>query len=208
MAAIWNRVTKALGAVMLAFALAACLPGLNGAEKSGGKAGESNILTGDAIESTPLDAPPAAAPASAAAAKPATANEKTTPAATGTASADATAKPPDAAAPGEAASNGASPAADETASDVPPTPEPAAEPVIKSEAWLACEKSKGIWSNAGPGMFSCVHQMKDGGKHCTKSTQCKGQCLARSGTCSPFQPLFGCNEILDDMGRKMTQCLQ
>ena len=31
--------------------------------------------------------------------------------------------------------------------------------------------------------------------------------LARSGTCAPITPMFGCNDILQDDGREVTLCL-
>lgn len=88
-----------------------------------------------------------------------------------------------------------------TAADVVPE-------VLKSPQQLQCEKQQGVWSVAGDtGARICVYQTRDGGKACTKGTQCQGQCLARSGSCSPITPLFGCNEILDDDGRRVTLCI-
>ncbi len=84
----------------------------------------------------------------------------------------------------------------------PPTP-----PEPKSGAQLACERKKGSWSAAGKGFKSCVFRTRDGGKTCDAETDCDGLCLARSGTCSPVKPLFGCNEILDSIGRKVTLCI-
>jgi hypothetical protein len=45
------------------------------------------------------------------------------------------------------------------------------------------------------------------GKACTRQSQCEGYCLARSGTCAPITPMFGCNDILQDDGREVTLCL-
>ena len=88
-------------------------------------------------------------------------------------------------------------------------PELAATPVTpKSEQQLACEKKRGRWAKIGKGdSRACVFTTKDSGKHCTKESECDGVCLARSGTCSPFKPLFGCNEILQDNGARVTLCL-
>ncbi|MBE2275295.1 MAG: hypothetical protein IAE87_03255 [Rhodobacteraceae bacterium] len=78
----------------------------------------------------------------------------------------------------------------------------------KSEAQLGCGKRGGRWIEIGKsGAFACVTPVKDAMKECTRGTQCEGDCLARSGSCAPYRPLFGCNEILDDSGRRMTQCL-
>jgi hypothetical protein len=87
------------------------------------------------------------------------------------------------------------------AAAAPPPPEP------KSEAQLACERREGTWTSAGKGFKSCVFRTRDGGKTCRKETDCDGLCLARSGTCAPYKPLFGCNDILDSMGRKVTLCI-
>lgn len=54
---------------------------------------------------------------------------------------------------------------------------------------------------------ACVYQTRDAGKQCDRESQCDGVCLARSGTCSPFKPLYGCNEILQDNGARVTLCL-
>jgi hypothetical protein len=87
------------------------------------------------------------------------------------------------------------------AAAAPPPPEP------KSEAQLACERRNGTWTSAGKGFKSCVFRTRDGGKTCRKETDCDGLCLARSGSCAPYKPLFGCNDILDSMGRKVTLCI-
>lgn len=142
-------------------------------------------LAGGEIEVTPLDAPAgetAAAPAAAAAGE-----SKATP------QAAAPAEPAPKADPG-----GPAPKAGlETA---PVTP--------KSEMQLACEKKHGKWSGIGKGNArACIYQTRDGGKQCDRESQCDGVCLARSGTCSPFKPLYGCNEILQDNGARVTLCL-
>lgn len=108
----------------------------------------------------------------------------------------------------------------ETASDAAPPAEavvPAAEiapaeaaipAVLKSPEQLRCESKDGTWARAGKSVArTCVKQTRDGGKQCSKGTQCEGLCLARSGTCAPFAPLFGCNEIFEDDGRRVTLCI-
>ncbi|VDC31176.1 hypothetical protein [Pseudogemmobacter humi] len=160
---------------------------------AGGKMPDApaNVITGDVIEVTALDAPaPAAAkPAAGPAAAP-------VPAAQETAAQEAVVQETVAQ---EVAAEAAPPAPEAA----PPVPE-----VQKSAAQLACEKRKGVWSKTAAGLHGCVSFTKDSGKRCTRSGQCESQCLARSGTCAPYAPLFGCNEVLDDMGRRMTQCLQ
>lgn len=90
-------------------------------------------------------------------------------------------------------------------------PAPVAAPEVpaeeKSAARLACEKRKGVWARAANGTHSCVGYTRDGGKTCRKASDCESECLARSATCAPFKPLLGCNDILDDSGRRMTLCL-
>lgn len=142
-------------------------------------------LATEAIAVTPLEAAPApAAPAPAAAAE----GDGTMPKA-------ATPEPP-AAAEAEAEAEGA-------AAEAAPPPPP------KPPEQIACEKKGGTWASAGSsGARACVRRMRDGGKQCLNGRQCEGDCLARSRTCSPIAPLFGCNEILQDNGARVTQCLE
>ncbi len=96
------------------------------------------------------------------------------------------------------------------AADTPPPPEAAeAQPgAEKSPSQLTCEKKGNIWAKVGEtGANYCAKRTRDNGKRCTKATECEGLCLARSGTCAPFNPLFGCNEILQDDGSRVTQCI-
>lgn len=85
---------------------------------------------------------------------------------------------------------------------------PAPAPVVKSPVQIACERRKGTWASigAGSGAF-CQLPTRDGGKSCRKSTDCQGYCLARSGTCAPVMPMFGCQEILNEDGRMLTECI-
>ena len=86
--------------------------------------------------------------------------------------------------------------------------EEAVPAVLKSPEQLQCEKKGGTWARAGKSEArTCVNKTRDGGKQCTKGTQCEGLCLARSGTCAPLAPLFGCNEIFEDDGRRVTLCI-
>lgn len=156
-----------------------------------------NAVAGDPIEVTPLDAPAeGAAPPVAPGAK---------------AAGPATAAPQDNPAP-PAAAAAEEPAAEPAASPAEPAPQPdmAETPVTpKSEKQLACEKKKGRWAKVGSGdKRACVFQTKDAGKRCEKESQCDSVCLARSGTCAPFKPMYGCNEILQDNGMRVTLCLE
>lgn len=101
----------------------------------------------------------------------------------------------------------------EPADPPPDGPEPQADPPAdpaapKSAEQTLCERTGGQWSVAGiSGAFSCVKPTRDGGKVCSQKGDCQGMCLARSGTCAPFMPLFGCNEILEKDGRRVTLCI-
>jgi hypothetical protein len=170
--------------------MSACQPTGGKGPQSGPDAGVTpNAVAGDPIEVTALDAP--AAPAAAAAA--------TNPAGGDTAVPQAA--PTDAAAEVEAAEAAtAEPAPKPDLTETPVTP--------KSEQQLACEKKGSKWFKIGDGnKFGCVKATKDSGKRCEKESECDGVCLARSGTCSPFKPLYGCNEILQDNGARVTLCL-
>jgi len=89
--------------------------------------------------------------------------------------------------------------------DTPAPPEPEAP---KSAGQMLCEKSRGQWLSAGDtGANYCAILTRDGGKQCHKKGDCQGQCLARSGTCSPITPLYGCNDILEKDGGEVTMCI-
>ena len=89
-----------------------------------------------------------------------------------------------------------------------PTPAAPLSPP-KSAAQLACEKGGGAWVMAGnTGTMLCQRPQRDGGKQCRRDSDCTGQCLARSRTCAPVAPLFGCNEVLQDNGQRVTLCIE
>ena len=72
----------------------------------------------------------------------------------------------------------------------------------------ACEGRGGSFTKAGiSGGLICIETTGDGGKHCTNGSQCEGLCLARSNSCSPIKPLFGCHDIITDNGGKATICI-
>jgi hypothetical protein len=166
-----------------------------------------NAVTGDAIEVTALEAPPAAAPAVGsggsptppAQVAPAPETEPPLPAA------DPAAEPAPALVPaaeaGATAEVGETEAVNEPAEVAPPPPP-------KSDRQIACERKDGSWEDTGGGLMICVRQTRDGGKRCTRESQCEGLCLARSGTCAPVDPLVGCQDILQDDGTRATQCIE
>lgn len=190
---------RALLALTLLSVLAACQLALPGRDSAPATA-TGNPVTGDPITTTTLDAPTLA---------PATPEDAAAPAA---ASGQGPATPEQAApAPSDAPSDARTeqpteePAADEAP---PPVPEPVATPIPKSEAQIACEDDGGTWARTGDGpAMACVEPTRDGGKRCDSKNDCDGECLARSRTCSPIAPLFGCNAVLMDNGAEVTLCL-
>lgn len=91
---------------------------------------------------------------------------------------------------------------------IEPVPVVAKPEVRISKEQALCEKQGGNWGNAGESTGkTCIKRTRDGGKQCRKESDCDSLCLARSGTCAPVKPLFGCNEILQDDGRRVTLCV-
>jgi len=159
-----------------------------------------NAVTGDAIEVTALDTPPpAAAPVVAEAAGTAPAEAAATAVAPTPAAEPAPAPVTDPAAAGAVTDEAVAPA--EPAEVAPPPPP-------KSDRQIACERKRGNWADTGGGLMICMLPTRDGGKRCTRESQCEGVCLARSQTCAPVKPLMGCNEILQDNGSRATLCIE
>lgn len=112
--------------------------------------------------------------------------------------------------------NGSAPEiADIEAADLETATEPAADVSIlqpeveqKSSEQIVCEKRGGSWSRAGKSSSkTCIKRTRDAGKQCRKQNDCSSLCLARSGTCAPVAPLFGCNEIFQNDGSRVTLCI-
>ena len=83
----------------------------------------------------------------------------------------------------------------------------APKPPLSAEG-QACEKRGGVWSATGKsGVMACVKRTRDFGKSCSRDRDCEGACLARSRSCAPITPLFGCHDVLQDDGRQVTLCL-
>lgn len=183
---------------LVALMLAGCqMAGFGG----GAEAPPTNPITGDAVEVTVLG-PPAGgnAPAAAVASAPAGA------------AAHAVAPLPAEAATSEEAAAENTPAETTPAETTPPeeAAAPAGEEVARvlSPAGLACERRGGVWSSAAGGAaFFCQMKMRDAGKSCTRASDCAGHCLARSRSCAPVMPIFGCHEILNDFGQVLTECV-
>jgi hypothetical protein len=193
-----RRLTSLAVVLVATGLLAACQPSLKGKTSQDVT---PNAVIGDAIETTALDAPPPEA----AGAEPAPVA-----AAAGAEVAAAQSDPvvaPEVTLDADKADDSAGMVADNA--EPAPTPDMTEVPVTpKSERQLACEKKKGRWAKVGKGEArACVFQTKDSGKRCERESQCDSVCLARSGTCAPFKPMYGCNEILQDNGARVTLCL-
>lgn len=86
--------------------------------------------------------------------------------------------------------------------------EPAGEArVVSQEA--ECLAGGGRWGEAGAsGLMICYQPTRDAGQSCQASAECQGFCLARSRTCAPVTPLFGCNDVLGRSGVTSTVCIE
>ncbi len=200
--------------LLLSCVLAACQPGAGGTPGDAPPAEGASPVAGDEIATTSLDgtaaeeAPVALIPELAL-----PAGGGTVDASAETGSAAETAVPPadgqKAAAPAgtaEAAEDGGE------ADDAAAGEEEAAveEPqVVKSPEQLRCERRGGSFSSVAEGSNTktCVQRTRDGGKRCDQESDCQGRCLARSMTCSPIDPLLGCNEIIQDNGAAVKLCI-
>lgn len=156
---------------------------LAGCVAGGARAPETNPITGAAIATTSLDAPAQA--------------QATAPVAPGPAS-------PAAGVPPRPVADAPAPAPQVAGSLEVKTPPPAP---LSPEA-VACEKRGGTWARAGKGGgMTCIQPTRDAGKACRRQSDCEGLCLARSRSCAPIRPMFGCNDILQDDGREVTLCI-
>jgi hypothetical protein len=168
--------------ILLAFAL---LTACDATAPDGSAVTGASALAAEEIQTTTLDAAPEENPAEGAAS-----------------SAPSTQRPeprPEVAEPPATPDQDAAPEAEAT--EEPEAP--------KSAEQTLCERSGGQWATVGEsGAHSCIRPTRDGGESCTKQGDCQGMCLARSGTCAPFAPLFGCNDVLDKQGRRMTLCIE
>ena len=184
---------RCLVLLCLILPLAACqlsLPGRGAGADADGAAVPlaDGPVMGGTVTTTTLDAPPVVA------------------AAAGAAAVGAVAVP----AAGDGPRPRARPVAAGAAVDVVPVAEAEAAPPApapKSQAQIACEKTKGIWSGTGSGAMACVRPTRDSGKSCDSKGDCEGECLARSRSCAPITPMFGCNAVLMDTGAEVTLCI-
>ena len=93
----------------------------------------------------------------------------------------------------------------------PENPYPGAEnfgPQLLERLRAQCEDTGGSFSPGGAaGGVVCHRTPADANTQCRKQSDCSTQCLARSGTCAPIDPLFGCNEVLTEQGQRVTLCV-
>lgn len=91
-------------------------------------------------------------------------------------------------------------------------PEPVApgtfDPGLADRQRAACEADGGRWGAGGKsGALVCYRPAPDAGQSCRADGDCTGFCLARSRTCAPVTPFFGCNEVLNSAGVPQTICI-
>ncbi len=174
----------------LAILLQACVPGVLSGDPA---TGDAPVIGGEDIATTSLADP--LMPAMVDAAEPVEAVAATAPAEAGT--------PADGPKPKSRPDAVAEVAAQAPVTEVAPV---VAAP--KSPEQIKCQKRGDLWQSIGGGAgHTCVRKTRDGGKACEREGQCDGQCLARSRTCAPFDPLWGCNEVLQEDGRRVSLCL-
>lgn len=95
---------------------------------------------------------------------------------------------------------------------VPPTvlelPAPPPEDPALARQRAQCTSDGGMLTRRAPGIYACVHPTRDANRSCSAASDCEGLCLARSGTCAPFAPIYGCQEVLNSRGQRETLCLE
>ena len=82
---------------------------------------------------------------------------------------------------------------------------PVGEDAIAAEA-ARCSDTGVNWGRAPSGGFVCYRPTRDANRACTRDSDCQGFCLARSRTCAPVTPFFGCHEVLTSLGARATVC--
>ncbi len=78
-------------------------------------------------------------------------------------------------------------------------------PDIMAERRAECEASGGRWGPAAnKTIFVCFRNLPDANKPCRAEGDCQGFCLARSRTCTPIEPFYGCHQVLSSGGLPQT----
>ena len=92
--------------------------------------------------------------------------------------------------------------------DTPPETD-GGRPDILAASRIECEADGGRWGPALSGaVFVCYRTTGDAGQSCSGSEDCETHCLARSRTCAPIEPFYGCHEVLSRGGVPATLCIQ
>lgn len=82
-------------------------------------------------------------------------------------------------------------------------------PGVLAPQRAACEKEGGRWGGVpGRDAFTCYRTTRDANQPCATERDCDGLCLARSRTCSPVKPFFGCHEVISSSGIRQTLCIE
>lgn len=72
-----------------------------------------------------------------------------------------------------------------------------------------CESRGGRWGRGGGlGTSVCYETPRTANQPCATAQDCDGLCLARSRTCAPVRPFFGCHEVFTASGTRATQCIE
>ncbi len=82
-------------------------------------------------------------------------------------------------------------------------------PEILAPQRAACERDGGQWGKVpNRETFVCYRITRDANRGCSNKRDCEGLCLARSRTCAPQVPLYGCHEVLNASGLRQTLCIE
>ncbi|AZQ66349.1 hypothetical protein EF888_03900 [Silicimonas algicola] len=82
-------------------------------------------------------------------------------------------------------------------------------PDVMAGARTDCERAGGRWGlTSSKTSYVCYRAMPDANKTCRSADDCDGLCLARSRTCSPIEPFYGCHQVLSGSGLPQTMCIE
>jgi len=82
------------------------------------------------------------------------------------------------------------------------------DPGLSERQRSLCEADGGRWGAGGTaGSMVCYRETRDANRSCLADGDCAGLCLARSRTCTPVTPFFGCHEVLNSEGVAQTLCI-
>lgn len=95
----------------------------------------------------------------------------------------------------------------DTEKDETPKLAPVGSEVIEHER-QQCQAKGGTFGRGGLANTNiCFTTPKDANKFCNGLDDCEGLCLARSRSCAPLVPLFGCHEVIVQPGQTATICV-